>query len=411
MSTIFCKKFSSYLIHSKHLSFKKYSLKTLDKSLTGPGVSKAGRPDLYCRGPYSDVFKHVFYRLDASQPYNWYLDGLPRFPYEPQGDRFDRGAGKTPRLVPEPRFACPVVDRHGRIGVGNRQGVCPGLFRSPGNKSNVCNKRRELDPEGPLRCGLPGGPNHLGCQGRVAAELHAPFLDVGTGDVQLISCQPLGVLQDADHLDIVFEGIAEDVGDDRRIKLSQYREFFGNERANPHILESHGVEHPGRGLAQPGGGGTLDGFSGQAFGNEAAETVEVNEVGKFEAVTESSAGRENRIPQAQRADIYAKVDGDRGSHFAQKDNTKPFLVRAKSMAENVGTTPTSLSIDRLFQGLVFGVVAGPCSAAACTTTRFARASARTRPSREVRVTPQRAASVGAMSAGVADWKYSPGWMP
>jgi len=54
---------------------------------------------------------------------------------------------------------------------------------------------------------------------------------------------------------------------------------------------------PGGGREEPGGGGTFDGFAGKALGDEAAEAVEVNEVGKFEAVTEGSAGGENRIPQ------------------------------------------------------------------------------------------------------------------
>jgi hypothetical protein len=45
-------------------------------------------------------------------------------------------------------------------------------------------------------------------------------------------------------------------------------------------------------------------------------------VGEFEAVTESSAGGENRIPQAQRANFYAEVHGASGSHFVQKDNMK-----------------------------------------------------------------------------------------
>ena len=67
MSTIFRKKSVPYLIHSKRFSTTKCLLKPLDKSLTGPRVSKAGRPDLHRRGTYSQVFKHVFDRLDASQ--------------------------------------------------------------------------------------------------------------------------------------------------------------------------------------------------------------------------------------------------------------------------------------------------------------------------------------------------------
>ncbi len=43
---------------------------------------------------------------------------------------------------------------------------------------------------------------------------------------------------------------------------------------------------------------------------------------EFEAVTEGTTGGENRIPQAQRANFYAEVNGASGAHFVQKDNTK-----------------------------------------------------------------------------------------
>jgi hypothetical protein len=53
-------------------------------------------------------------------------------------------------------------------------------------------------------------------------------------------------------------------------------------------------------------------------------------VGKFEAITEGSTGGENRIPQAQRANFYAEVNGTSGAHFVQKDNMKPTPVLGKS---------------------------------------------------------------------------------
>src|SRR5207249_11522731 len=67
---------------------------------------------------------------------------------------------------------------------------------------------------------------------------------------------------------------------------------------------------------------SFDGFAGQALGDEASEAVQVNKVGEFEAVTEGSTGGENRIPQAQRANFYAEVNGASGAHFVKKDNTK-----------------------------------------------------------------------------------------
>jgi hypothetical protein len=168
----------------------------------------------------------------------------------------------------------------------------------------------------------PGGPDDLGYQGRVTPELHPPPLDVGAGDVQFIAGKARGVLEDPDHLDVVLKGITEDVGDDRRIEISQYREFFGYEGPDPYILEPDGIEHSGRGGVETRGWGTFNGFAGETLGDEASEAVEVHEMGKFEAVTEGSTGGENRIPQAQRANFYAEVNGASGAHFAEKNTTK-----------------------------------------------------------------------------------------
>jgi len=90
MSTVFCSEFISYLTQSKRFSTFQYVRKGFGKPLTGPWVSKAGRPDLYRRSTYSQVFKHVFDRLDSPEAYNWCLDGLLRFPNQPQSNGFNR---------------------------------------------------------------------------------------------------------------------------------------------------------------------------------------------------------------------------------------------------------------------------------------------------------------------------------
>src|SRR5580704_10362870 len=244
MSTIFRKKSISYLIHSKHLTLKKTLREPINQALTGPRVSKAGRADLYCTGPYSQVFKHVFYRLDASEPQDWDFHSFPRLPDQLQGNGFNRRTGESSSLVPQVRLPAAGINCHGWISVCHCQGIGPGFLGSPGDKSNVCNEGGELDPEGTFGSGLPACAHNFRDAGGIATELHAPPLDVRAGDVQLIACQPVGVLQDADHLDIVLEGVAKDVGDDRRIEFSQYREFFGYEGSHAHILEPDGVEHP-----------------------------------------------------------------------------------------------------------------------------------------------------------------------
>jgi hypothetical protein len=99
-------------------------------------------------------------------------------------------------------------------------------------------------------------------------------------------------------------------------------------------LEADGVEHPRWGLTKPGGGSAFDGFAGKTLGNEATEAIQVHKVGKLEAVTEGATGSENRIPQAQRANFYAEVNGASGTHFVGKNTTKLSLPVAKSLAPN-----------------------------------------------------------------------------
>src|SRR5712692_8353829 len=70
--------------------------------------------------------------------------------------------------------------------------------------------------------------------------------------------------------------------------------------------------------------------------------LSIHEVGKFEAVTERSAGCENRIPQAQRANFYAEVNGASGTHFVEENNTKRLLPVAKSLASSSTVGRSSL---------------------------------------------------------------------
>ena len=63
-------------------------------------------------------------------------------------------------------------------------------------------------------------------------------------------------------------------------------------------------------------------------------------MGKFEAVTEGSTGGENRVPQAQRANFYAEVNGASGAHFVQKDSTK-----SEQLGSEFGRQPAGVRWD------------------------------------------------------------------
>src|SRR5260370_38413227 len=102
MSTIFCQESVPYLIQSTRFSWFQYGRKGVDKSLTDPRVSEAGRPDLYRRGSHSHVIKHVFDRLDPPEPDDGYPYRLTDLPYHPKSNGFDRYARKPPVKAAEP---------------------------------------------------------------------------------------------------------------------------------------------------------------------------------------------------------------------------------------------------------------------------------------------------------------------
>src|SRR5260370_2542709 len=164
----------------------------MEKLVAGAGVSKAGRTDLYGLSTYSQVIKHVFDRLDASQPKNWLLDSLLRFPNELQSNGFNRRTRQAPGWISQAGLSGAEIDGHGGIRVCHGQGIPAGFLGGPGDKSNVRNKRGKFDPKGPLRGGLPEGPRHLGNPGRGRSQTHArPFVLWGVDVWVHIRAEPL----------------------------------------------------------------------------------------------------------------------------------------------------------------------------------------------------------------------------
>ena len=84
---------------------------------------------------------------------------------------------------------------------------------------------------------------------------------------------------------------------------AQGGKLFGDERAHADILQADGVEHSGRRLAQARRRRARHGFEGQPFDDDAAEPVQIGEVGKLDAVAKGAAGGDNGIGKAHRADI------------------------------------------------------------------------------------------------------------
>src|SRR5260370_3095570 len=105
----------------------------MEKLVAGAGVSKAGRTDLYGLSTYSQVIKHVFDRLDASQPKNWCLDSLLRFPNELQSNGFNRRTRQAPGWISQAGLSGAGIDGHGVTRVCHRPATPPALLAGPGH--------------------------------------------------------------------------------------------------------------------------------------------------------------------------------------------------------------------------------------------------------------------------------------
>src|SRR5260370_20386893 len=109
----------------------------MEKLVAGAGVSKAGRTDLYGLSTYSQVIKHVFDRLDASQPKNWCLDSLLRFPNELQSNGFNRRTRQAPGWISQAGLSGAEIDGHGGRDVLHGQGIRVRFFAGPCRISTV----------------------------------------------------------------------------------------------------------------------------------------------------------------------------------------------------------------------------------------------------------------------------------
>ena len=98
---------------------------------------------------------------------------------------------------------------------------------------------------------------------------------------------------------------------------------FGAKLLDATVLETHGVEHAGGGFRHARVGVAFAVGARGALDDEAAEAVEVDEIGELLAVAEGAAGGEHRVFQFE----IVYVDVQHWYHFLRVEisNTGPSL--------------------------------------------------------------------------------------
>ena len=92
-------------------------------------------------------------------------------------------------------------------------------------------------------------------------------------------------------------------------------QLFGDEGAHANVLQAYCVEHARGGLNSSGRSGTRHGFQREAFDDDTAKAVEIQQRGKLDAIPEGSAGGNDGIGKAQRANVDGEVHCVRHSHW------------------------------------------------------------------------------------------------
>ncbi len=160
------------------------------------------------------------------------------------------------------------------------------------------------------RATLRTDPDHLGEQIRVARKKDPAVPGVGAGDVELVGGDALGVFEHPDDFDIIFDGVAEHVGEDRS-GAAQFRQFIADEGADADILEPDGVEHAGLGFPDARRRVAVHRLAGKTLDHDAAESGQIHQIPQLDAVGVGAGGRQHRGFQRDAAQRSSQA----GRHF------------------------------------------------------------------------------------------------
>lgn len=250
---------------------------------------------------------------DAALADNGYIVGLghlidPMHTQERDGP--DGGPGESTLIVAEHRTGGLDINGHAGDGVDDGKPVGSGLNAKAGVFGDVGLVGGEFGDEGFFRS-RPAGRHHPRGHGRIVAEDHPAFPDVGARDVDLDGIHGRGV-EDADNFGVFFYRGPGDIGDVACLGKVETRKYFLHHVARAGVLQANGVQHSGGRLEDPVGSVTelrLQGGSLEAHG----PYLPIGKSGNarvFFAKT-GAAGEQNQgCPEGDTAEVDAKMGYD-----------------------------------------------------------------------------------------------------
>ena len=244
-------------------------------------------------------------RGDAAEADDGHLDRLAHLIHHAQRDGADGGAGQAREHVVEHRAALVEVDGHGLERIHKAQAVRARVFAREGHLGDVLGVRRELDDER-LRRVLAHAGHHLMRAVGLDAVRDAARLDVRARDVQLDEIDVRRVEQ-ARAFFIRLDGAAAEVRHHGRAERAHRGQLVLDEVAHAGVLQTDGVDEPGRRLKQAHAGVAGLALERQALAGHRADPVHVDDAREFAAETVRSGRADDGGAQLFAAQIHAQI--------------------------------------------------------------------------------------------------------
>ena len=130
--------------------------------------------------------------------------------------------------------------------------------------------------------------------GRIAGKEDAAVLGIGTRDVELVGGDALGVFQHPDDFDVILDGVAEHVGEDRGAGAAQLGQLFGDKGPDADVLQADGVDHAGPGLPDTRRRVAVHGLAGETLDHDAPQSGQIDQILQFHTVGEGAGGGQHR---------------------------------------------------------------------------------------------------------------------
>src|SRR5438309_7188627 len=274
----------------------------------GARVEVIGSADLHRGRASQQKLDNVCSGSNAAQADDGNVHRMRGFIYHAQRDGLDGRPAQPGGDIGNARPASLSVNRHGDESVDQRDGVSPGVFRGAGHARDAGDVGRELDDHRPGPSGILGGDHNFFQRHWITAEYDAAMLGVGAGDVQLVSGDAFAFIEDADAALVFLAAVSEDIADHHYILfLAQLRQLFFYESAGADVLQADGVKHAGGSLEDARRGIAGHGLRRESFGDKAAQLFQSDDFFEFNAVAEGAAGGENRILEANAAELDRQI--------------------------------------------------------------------------------------------------------